>query len=61
MGVVLNDLEFKSAALNSQYFGTNRYFYGYNYNYSKQNQPQTWGGKIISLLKKPKEKVKRTP
>jgi exopolysaccharide/PEP-CTERM locus tyrosine autokinase len=59
MGVVLNDLEFKSAALNSQYFGTNRYFYGYNYNYSKQNQTQTWGGKIISLLKKPNEVLNR--
>jgi len=48
-------LEFKSAALNSQYFGTNRYFYGYNYGYAKQNQPQTWGGKFISHLKNQKK------
>ncbi len=59
MGVVLNDLEFKSTALNSQYFGTNRYFYGYNYGYAKQNQPKKLGEKIISLLKKPNELLNR--
>jgi protein-tyrosine kinase len=59
IGVVLNDMEFKSSALHSRYFGTNRYYY--DYGYSKKNQPQNWGEKIISLLKKPKEKFKRTP
>lgn len=59
IGVVLNDMEFKSAALHSRYFGTNRYYY--DYRYAKQNQPQSWGEKIISRLRKPREKFKRKP
>jgi exopolysaccharide/PEP-CTERM locus tyrosine autokinase len=59
MGVVLNDLEFKSAALHSRYFGTNRYYY--DYNHAKHNQPQNWRDKILSLLKKPNETFKRKP
>ena len=59
IGVVLNDMEFKSSALHSRYFGTHRYYY--DYRYAKQHQPQSWGEKIISLLRKPKDKFKRTP
>ena len=59
IGVVLNDMEFKSSGLHSRYFGTNRYYY--DYHYAKQNQPQSWRDKIISRLRKPKDKFKRTP
>jgi len=59
IGVVLNDMEFKSSALHSRYFGTNRYYYAYGY--AKHNQHQSWSEKILSLLRKPKEKFKRTP
>jgi exopolysaccharide/PEP-CTERM locus tyrosine autokinase len=59
IGVVLNDMEFKSSALHSRYFGTNRYYY--DYHYAKQHQPKSWSEKIISLLRKPKDKFKRTP
>jgi exopolysaccharide/PEP-CTERM locus tyrosine autokinase len=59
IGVVLNDMEFKSSALHSRYFGTNRYYY--DYGYAKHNQPQSWGGKILSLLKKPNGLFKRKP
>jgi protein-tyrosine kinase len=50
IGVVLNDMEFKSSALHARYFGTNRYYY--DYGYAKHNQPQSWRDKIMSLLKK---------
>ncbi len=37
IGVVLNDLVFRSPALNSRYFGSNGYYrYGYGYGYGKK-------------------------
>ena len=41
IGVVLNDLEFKTEALIRRYFGSDRYYY--NYHYSKvQQEPGSW-------------------
>lgn len=52
IGVVLNDMNFKSPALHSRYFGTNRYYY--NYGYSQDSKPQNFLGKVSSIFKKPK-------
>jgi len=57
IGVVLNDMEFKSSALHSRYFGTNRYYY--KYGYSQRNETPNIQEQIISGLKKPKELFKR--
>ncbi len=54
IGVVLNDMDFKSAALHSRYFGTHRYYY----NDSGDNQPPNIGNRIMSLLKRPKDILK---
>jgi exopolysaccharide/PEP-CTERM locus tyrosine autokinase len=51
IGVVLNDLAFKSSAIHSRYFGTSSY-YG-DYGYSRSIKPLTVGEKITSQLKKP--------
>ena len=51
IGVVLNDMEFKSAALRSRYFGTDGYYY--NYGYAKKNPPPGVAEKLMSLLKNP--------
>jgi Mrp family chromosome partitioning ATPase len=49
IGVVLNDLEFKTEALIRRYFGSDRYYY--NYNYSKHHQePGNWS-KFRSVFK----------
>jgi exopolysaccharide/PEP-CTERM locus tyrosine autokinase len=53
IGVVLNDMAFKSAAIHSRYFGTGHY-YG-NYGYSRSIKPLTIREKITSQLKKPME------
>jgi exopolysaccharide/PEP-CTERM locus tyrosine autokinase len=50
IGVVLNDMEFKSSAVHSRYFGTHGYYY--KYGYSQKNQPQSFGDKLLSRLKK---------
>jgi len=52
IGVVLNDMNFKSPALHSRYFGTNRYYY--NYGYSQEKRPQNFFQKVSSIFKKPK-------
>ena len=57
IGVVLNDMDFKSSALHSRYFGTDRYYY--NYSYSRHKEPPSMREKIISGLKKPKELFNR--
>ena len=59
IGIVLNDMDFKSSALHSRYFGTHRYYY--KYGYAQRNQPQTFGNKLISRLKKSTELFKRKP
>ena len=51
IGVVLNDMEFKSSALHSRYFGTSRYYR--DYGYSQSIRPLTIREEIISQLKKP--------
>jgi protein-tyrosine kinase len=42
VGVVLNDIEFKTSSLNSRYFGSRDGYYGY---YSKMRKPQPKGWK----------------
>ena len=51
IGVVLNDMEFKSSALHSRYFGTSRYYR--DYGYSQSSKPPTIDEKIISRLNSP--------
>jgi len=51
IGVVLNDMEFKSSALHSRYFGTNRYYR--DYGYSRSIKAPTIREKITSGLKNP--------
>ena len=51
IGVVLNDMEFRSSALHSRYFGTSRYYR--DYGYARNIKPPTISKKIISGLKKP--------
>jgi capsular exopolysaccharide synthesis family protein len=58
MGVVLNDLEFKSAGLHSRYFGTNRYYYDYHH-YTQNNQPPGFLEKMKTLARKPADLFKK--
>jgi protein-tyrosine kinase len=48
IGVVLNNLEFKTEALIRRYFGTNRYYYNYH-NYFKLDPKPGKLGKLMSL------------
>jgi len=57
IGAVLNDMEFKSPALHSRYFGTDSYYY--NYGYSRRKEPPNIQEKIISQLKNTKEFFKK--
>jgi exopolysaccharide/PEP-CTERM locus tyrosine autokinase len=51
LGVVLNDLEFQSKALNSRYFGSSRYYYRYGYGESKERgEEETIAAKILQSL-----------
>ena len=50
IGVVLNDLEFKSQALHSRYFGTEGYYY--KYGYPRRNETPNIRERILSSLKK---------
>jgi capsular exopolysaccharide synthesis family protein len=59
IGVVLNDMDFKSSALHSRYFGTHGYYY--KYGYSHRNQPQSIGDKLMSRVKKSTELFKKKP
>ncbi|MEN6318130.1 MAG: polysaccharide biosynthesis tyrosine autokinase [Syntrophaceae bacterium] len=44
LGVVLNNLEFKTNAMIRKHFGSDRYYYNYNYDYAGANpQPGIWG------------------
>ncbi len=66
MGVVLNNLEFKTKALFRRYFGTHRYYYDYRYAKSHP-EPGIWGrfialgGDIKILIRNllPKKKTDR--
>ncbi|MGZ6230068.1 MAG: polysaccharide biosynthesis tyrosine autokinase [Syntrophales bacterium] len=53
IGVVLNDLSFKSTAVHSRYFGTSHYYGDYGYSHSAK--PPTIREKITAQLKKPME------
>jgi exopolysaccharide/PEP-CTERM locus tyrosine autokinase len=57
IGVILNDMEFKSSALHSRYFGTDSYYY--KYGYSRRKEPPNIQEKILSQLKKTNELFKR--
>lgn len=50
IGVVLNDINFKSPALNARYFGSDRYYY--NYGYFQEKRPQNIFEKVGSVFKK---------
>ena len=58
MGVVLNDLEFKSAGLHSRYFGTNRYYYNYHH-YSQDLRPPGLLEKMKTLARIPADLFKK--
>jgi protein-tyrosine kinase len=49
IGVVLNNMEFKTEAMIKRYFGTNRYYY--DYRYSKSHPEPGVGGKIMALMR----------
>ena len=42
IGVVLNDLDFRSSALHSRYFGSGAYYYKYGYGKSNHNSKKKW-------------------
>ena len=51
LGVVLNDMELQSKALNARYFGTSRYYYRYGYGESKElGEEKTMAGKVMKIL-----------
>ena len=51
LGVVLNDMELQSKALNARYFGTSRYYYRYGYGESKeQGEEETMADKVLKIL-----------
>jgi exopolysaccharide/PEP-CTERM locus tyrosine autokinase len=55
LGLVLNDLQFKSSGLSSRYFGSDGYSYRYGYGYGygrKEGKPQSRWGKIFPFKKK---------
>jgi protein-tyrosine kinase len=49
IGVVLNDLEFKTEALIRRYFGSDRYYY--NYQYDKLQSELSNRGKFVAIAK----------
>lgn len=49
IGVVLNDLEFKTEALIRRYFGSDRYYY--NYQYDKLQSDLSNRGKFVAIAK----------
>jgi Mrp family chromosome partitioning ATPase len=53
LGLVLNDVEFKSSGLTSRYFGSDGYYYRYGYGYGKRGpKPQRRWGKIFPFARK---------
>ena len=51
LGVVLNDLEFKSGALNSRYFGSSSYYYKYRREHREEKPGKPWQ-KFLSFSEK---------
>jgi protein-tyrosine kinase len=52
LGVVLNDVEFKSSGLFSRYFGSNGYYYGYGQAKKGLQPPSGWAGRFGIRRKK---------
>lgn len=46
LGLILNDVEFKSSALFSRYFGSDGYYYGYGQEKKNPQRPSGWASKI---------------
>jgi exopolysaccharide/PEP-CTERM locus tyrosine autokinase len=62
IGVVLNDLAFRSGGLYSRYFGSDGYYYKYGYGGQKRKPENRWKGLIhqgMNRLKTLSKKVKR--
>ena len=47
LGIVLNQIEFKSSGLFNRYFGSNGYYYHYGYGYGKRGQEN---GKVVEKV-----------
>lgn len=47
LGVVLNDVVFRSSALYSRYFGSDGYYYKYGYGRKKRQKANTWLQKVF--------------
>jgi Mrp family chromosome partitioning ATPase len=55
LGVVLNDLEFKSSGLNARYFGSTSYYYRYRREHGVKKPEKPWQ-KYMSFLQGWKDK-----
>ena len=51
IGVVLNDLVFKSSGLSSRYFGSDGYYYKYGYGNKKQDLNGKWWKRLLRKKK----------
>ena len=53
LGIVLNQIEFKSSGLFNRYFGSNGYYYHYGYGYGKRGQEtEKWWKNFFPFKKK---------
>jgi len=50
LGIVLNNLEFKTNAMIRKHFGSDRYYYNYNYDYAGVEPPSGVWGKIKGMV-----------
>jgi Mrp family chromosome partitioning ATPase len=49
LGIVLNQIEFKSSGLFNRYFGSNGYYHHYGYGYGKRGQEtDKWWKKLLT-------------
>lgn len=51
LGVVLNEIDFKSSALHSRYFGSDGYYYKYGYGNKKQDLNGKWWKRLLRKKK----------
>lgn len=54
LGVVLNNIQFKSSGLSSRYFGSDGYYYKYGYSKGAAKPPQSHFGKLLQFIKRSK-------
>jgi exopolysaccharide/PEP-CTERM locus tyrosine autokinase len=54
LGVVLNNIQFKSSGLSSRYFGSDGYYYKYGYSKGVTKPPQSHLGKLLQFIKRSK-------